>query len=171
MWRGWSIRIGPTSMTSGVGVPPTRRSATRIRASSSLAPYVRAWHTEEFAATFGGGAITNPGRYLVLLPPINGATATSGMDYFPEVPGKKWVSWDTQLTFDYMPSQFFTLRGEFTYRHASVPYFSGPGGITPPGGNPGNPGSLVKDMNGNVIWRPDLVQDEPRFTLALMVKL
>ncbi len=133
--------------------------------------YLRAWHGEQFAATVGGGAITNPGRYLVLLPPINGATAISGTPYFTENPGDPWTSWDTQLTFDYMPSQFFTLRAEFTYRHASVPYFSGPGGITPPGGNQGAPGSQITDAMGNVTWRPDLVQNEPRFTLALLVKL
>jgi hypothetical protein len=71
----------------------------------------------------------------------------------------------------YMPKQFVTFRAEFTYRHASVPYFSGPGGITPPGGNQGAPGSQITDAAGNVTWRPDLVQDEPRFTLALLVKL
>jgi hypothetical protein len=127
--------------------------------------YVRAWHGEKFAATFGGGAITNPGRYLVLLPPINGATATSGTQYFPEGPGQPWTSWDTQVSFDYMPSQFFTLRAEFTYRHASVPYFAGAGGVTPPGGNQNAPGSMVDG------WAPDLVQNEPRMTLALLVKL
>jgi hypothetical protein len=52
-----------------------------------------------------------------------------------------------------------------------VPYFSGPGGVTPPGGNQGAPGSQLTDTAGNVTWRPDLVQDEPRFTLALMLKL
>ena len=133
--------------------------------------YVRAWHGEQFAATFGGGAITNPGRYLVLLPPINGATAASGTPYFTENPGDPWTSWDTQLTFDYMPSQFVTLRAEFTYRRASVPYFSGAGGITPPGGNVGAPGSQVSDAMGTATWHPDLARDEPRLTLALMVKL
>jgi len=134
--------------------------------------YLRAWHGEEFAATIGGGAIKNPGRYLVLLPPINGATAASGTSYFTENPGDPWTSWDTQLTFDYMPSQFFTLRAEFGYRHASVPYFSGPGGVTPPGGNQGAPGSVPLDMMNNPTgWKPDLVQAEPRFTLALLVKL
>ncbi|TMQ08430.1 MAG: porin [Deltaproteobacteria bacterium] len=133
--------------------------------------YLRGWFGEQFAATVGGGAIKNPGRYLVLLPPINGATAFSGTPYFTENPGDPWTSWDTQLTFDYMPSQFFTLRAEFTYRHASVPYFSGPEGITPPGGNQNAPGSMVTDAMGNVTWRPDLVQNEPRFTLALEVKL
>ena len=64
-----------------------------------------------------------------------------------------------------------TLRAEFTFRHASVLYFSGPGGITPPGGNQGAPGSQATDMMGNITWHPDLVRDEPRFTLALLVKL
>jgi len=133
--------------------------------------YLRAWHGEQYAATIGGGAIKNPGRYLVLLPPINGATALSGTPYFSESPGDPWTSWDTQLTFDYMPSQFITFRAELTYRHASVPYFSGPGGITPPGGNQGAPGSQLTDAMGNVTWRPDLVQDEPRLSFALLVKL
>jgi len=127
--------------------------------------YVRAWHGEKYAATFGGGAINNPGRYLVLLPPINGATAFSGTPYFTENPGDPFTAWDTQLTFDYMPSQYVTFRAELVYRHASVPYFSGHGGITPPGGNQGSPGSNVDG------WAPDLAQDEPRFTLALLVKM
>jgi hypothetical protein len=133
--------------------------------------YVRAWYGEHFASTFGGGAITNPGRYLVLMPPINGATAASGTPYFTENPGDDFKAWDTQLTFDYMPSQFVTFRAEFTYRRANMPYFAGPGGVTPPGGNQGAPGSKVVDAAGNATWSPDLVKDEPRFTLALLVKL
>ena len=128
--------------------------------------YARAWFAHDrYALTFGGGAIDNPGRYLVLLPPINGATAASGTPYFTENPGDRFVAWDSQLTFDVMPSQYITFRAEVTYRHASVPYFSGPGGITPPGGNTGAPGSAVDG------WRPDLVRSEPRVTLAMMVKL
>jgi hypothetical protein len=127
--------------------------------------YVRAWHGEHFAMTFGGGAIDNPGRYLVLLPPINGATAASGTPYFTQNPGDPFEAWDTQLTFDYMPSQFVTLRAELVYRHANVPYFSGPGGITPPGGNQGSAGSAVTG------WSPDLVQSEPRMSVSLLVKM
>jgi hypothetical protein len=133
--------------------------------------YVRAWHGEKYAMTFGGGAIDNPGRYLVLLPPINGATAASGTPYFTENPGDEFKAWDTQLTFDYMPSQYITFRAEFVYRYANVPYFSGPGGITPPGGNQGAPGSQVTDAAGNVTWNPDLVKSEPRFSLSLLVKM
>lgn len=133
--------------------------------------YARAWFGEQFAATVGGGAITNPGRYLVLVPPINGATATSGAaPAYTANPGDPFKAWDTQLTFDYMPSQYITFRGELTYRHASVPYFVGPDGVTPPGGNQGAPGSAVMNPDGTP-WAPDLVRSEPRFTLALLVKL
>ena len=166
---------------SGGEVTCTGSASRPAQYFAGFMAYVRAWHGEHFAMSYGGGAITNPGRYLVLLPPINGATAASGTPYFTENPGDQFQAWDTQVTFDWMPSQFFTLRFEFVYRHASVPYFSGPGGITPPGslsgGGPGTfanigaPGSQVTDSAGNVLWKPDLVQDEPRFTVALLVKL
>ena len=40
--------------------------------------YNRVWfHRDLYAMTLGGGRINNPGRYLDLLPPINGATASS----------------------------------------------------------------------------------------------
>ena len=45
--------------------------------------YNRLWFDKDrFGLTVGGGAINNPGRYLVLMPPINGATAFSGTPYF-----------------------------------------------------------------------------------------
>ncbi len=128
--------------------------------------YNRFWFKgDRHAVTVGGGAITNPGRYLVLVPPINGATATSGAPtYFTANPGDPFHAWDYTVTYDYMPSQYITMRGEFNRRGASVPYFSGPGGVTPPGGNQGAPGS---DVAG---WAPDLRKTESRINLALMVK-
>jgi hypothetical protein len=128
--------------------------------------YNRLWlHKDLFGVTIGGGAITNPGRYLVLLPPINGATAITGTPYFTANPGDKFKAWDASLTFDYMPSQFITFRWEYNHRAANVPYFSGSGGITPPGGNIGSAGTLVPG------WIPDLRKRENRFTLAVLVKL
>jgi hypothetical protein len=127
--------------------------------------YNRLWfHRDLFGLTVGGGAITNPGRYLVLLPPINGATAFSGTPYFTGNPGDPYKAWDTSVTFDYMPVQFVTFRAEFNHRAANVPYFSGSGGVTPPGGNTGPPGSLVPG------WSPDLRKTEDRFNIALLVK-
>ncbi|MFI5297115.1 MAG: porin, partial [Polyangiales bacterium] len=100
-----------------------------------------------------------------LMPPINGATAYSGSPYFTENPGDPYTAWDAQVTADWMPSQYFTFRVEYTHRHASVPYFSGTGGVTPPGGNQGAPGSAVDG------WSPDLVKDEDRMTAAFLVKM
>jgi hypothetical protein len=128
--------------------------------------YNRLWFNNDlFALTFGGGAINNPGRYLVLIPPINGATAFSGTPYFTASPGDPYKAWDTQVTFDFMPGQFVTFRSEFNRRHANVPYFSGEGGVTPPGGNTGAPGSFVPGFT------PDLRNSENRVTFALLIKL
>jgi hypothetical protein len=100
--------------------------------------YDRYWfYKDMFAVTLGGGQINNPGRYLVLLPPINGETATTAAanaPYFTGNPGDPFKAWDSSLTFDYMPKQYITFRAEADYRHASVPYWSGPGGVTPPPG-------------------------------------
>lgn len=128
--------------------------------------YTRWWFLDElFAVTVGGGGITNPGRYLVLLPPINGTTAFSGSPYFSAAPGDQFKAWDTQVTFDIVPQEHITFRFEYNHREASVPYFTGHGGVTPPGGNQGAPGSAVDG------WAPDLDKAENRLTLALLVKI
>jgi|HubBroStandDraft_4_1064222.scaffolds.fasta_scaffold02336_3 hypothetical protein len=98
--------------------------------------YNRVWlDKDKYGITVGGGQIDNPGRYLVLLPPINGATAVTGTAYFPEDPGQPFHGEDGTLTYDYMPSQYVTFRTEYGYRHSDVPYWAGRGGSTPPGGN------------------------------------
>jgi hypothetical protein len=101
----------------------------------------------------------------VLLPPINGATAFSGTPYFTENPGDQFKAWDTSITLDYMPDQYSTFRLEVNHREANVPYFAGPGGMTPPGGNTGPLGSVVPGFT------PDLRKNETRLNLALLVKL
>ena len=61
--------------------------------------YNRLWfHKDRYGFTLGGGKINNPGRYLVLLPPINGATAASGTPYFTENPGDPYKAWDVSGT-------------------------------------------------------------------------
>lgn len=127
--------------------------------------YNRWWFKKDrYGFTVGGGKINNPGRYLVLLPPINGATATTGTPYFTENPGDPFKAWDISATYDYMPTQYITFRWEFNHRHANVPYWSGPGGVTPTGGNQGTPGSIVPG------WSPDLRHTEDRGTMAILVK-
>jgi hypothetical protein len=135
--------------------------------------YNRMWfNNEKYGPTIGGGRINNPGRYLVLLPPINGATAASGTPYFTQNPGDPFKAWDMSGTFDWMPSQYITFRTEFDHRAASVPYFTGSGGITPTNcpTSPlvsnicGSPGSFVPGFT------PDLRKIENRIDLSILVK-
>jgi hypothetical protein len=146
------------------------------------------WHKDLFAMTLGGGAINNPGRYLALVLPVNGADAISGTPYFPAYPGAPFKAWDSTATFDFMPSQFTTFRLEFGYRHSSVPYWSGRGGITPPGGNNGAPADYVCSSGASSgqtdltaaqaacggpgsVWFPDLRRGQALLMLSVMVKL
>jgi Putative beta-barrel porin-2, OmpL-like. bbp2 len=154
--------------------------------------YNRFWfHRDLFGLTVGGGQINNPGRYLVLLPPINGMTAitaSTNSPYFPENPGDPFKAWDSSITFDYMPKQYITFRWEYDYRHANVPYWTGRGGITPPGGNNNFPQYYVcangsssmqtalpaaeTACGGGIssVWFPDLRKDESFIDMAIMVK-
>jgi hypothetical protein len=150
--------------------------------------YDRMWfHKDLFALTLGGGAMNNPGRYLTLLPPIDGAWAASGTPYFTENPGQKAHMWDSTVNLQYMPRQYLTWWGEVGYRHADVPYFAGRGGVTPPGGNNGFPQNYTcmtgatagtADLTaaqvacGNLggVWFPDLRRSEAKLSFGVMVK-
>jgi hypothetical protein len=161
--------------------------------------YNRLWFNKDlYAITVGGGKMDNPGRYLTLLPPINGADAVSGSPYFTGNPGDPFKAWDASITFDWMPKQYITFRTEYGYRHANVPYWSGRGGITPPGGNTGSPSVFAGGNSGSpgqVVpgttfvpgpflsatpgltcvagatgWCPDLRKDEPSMRFAVLVK-
>jgi hypothetical protein len=143
--------------------------------------YNRVWFDHDlFAVTLGGGFMNNPGRYLVLLPPINGATAATGTPYFTENPGQKIYQWDAQLNFQYMPKNWLTWWTEVTYRHSDVPYWSGPGGVTPPLGNTGTPASFVCNSGSIIaadncasaggVWFPDLQTREVIWGAGVMVK-
>ena len=155
--------------------------------------YNRFWFKKDiYAVTVGGGAMDNPGRYLTLLPPINGADAISGTPYFTQNPGDPFKAWDTSLTFDWMPREYITFRTEYGYRHANVPYWSGRGGIT--NGVNGSP-STIPGLNATAIvpgtlfapgpflsptpgftcvaasgFCPDLRNDEASVRFAVMVK-
>ena len=163
--------------------------------------YNRYWFKRDlYAVTLGGGQMNNPGRYLTLLPPINGATAITGSPYYTESAGDRAQMHDGTITFDYMPSQFITFRLEEGYRYSDTPYWTGRGGITPPGGNTGQPaqyacagggasgfgygtvglynaelacgaGSAAGTPAGlNSIWWPDLRTNQTVTTIAIMVR-
>jgi hypothetical protein len=170
------VKMAFSLLVTWVANPAAASIAPRIRRTLLAASSITSRASSASCCTTGGGSIgtathsrwaaaeiNNPGRYLVLLPPINGATATTGT-YFTENPGDQFKAWDISGTYDYMPSQYITFRWEFNHRHANVPYWSGPGGVTPPGGNNGVPGTTIPG------WSPDLRKTEDRATMGILVK-
>jgi len=154
--------------------------------------YDRMWfHKDLWALTLGGGEMSNWGRYLTLLPPINGADAVTGSPYFTQLPGQRAHMWDSTVTLQYMPKQYITWWAEFGYRHSDVPYFAGRGGVTPPGyqlgGTNGSPGQFAcmsgaasgaSDLptatancaSAGGVWFPDLRRSEAKASIGVMVK-
>jgi TolA-binding protein len=187
-----------STYTGGVNCHNSRNGKPKQEFAGWMA-YTRFWFKKDlYAVTLGGGQMNNPGRYLTLLPPINAATAVTGTPYFTENAGDRAQMHDGTITFDYMPSQFITFRLEEGYRYSDVPYWTGRGGITPPGGDNGAPtqyacangapsgygyGSLTLaeaacigagNNNGgaglSAIWWPDLRTNQTATTAAIMVR-
>jgi len=192
--KGQSPEMGSSSTYSGGVNCMNSKNGRPKQAFVGWMMYDRMWFKKDlYAITLGGGQMNNPGRYLTLLPPINGATATTGTPYFTENGGDRAQMHDGTITFDYMPSQFITFRLEEGYRYSDVPYWTGRGGITPPGGNNGSPshyqcaaggdsgygyGSLTQaetfcggvGAGTNAIWWPDLRTNQTVTTAAIMVR-
>jgi TolA-binding protein len=196
--KGNSPEMGSSSTyTGGVNCHNSRDGKPKQMFAGWMM-YNRYWFKKDlYAITLGGGQMNNPGRYLTLLPPIDGATAITGTPYFTENAGDRAQMHDGTITFDYMPSQFITFRLESGYRFSDIPYWTGRGGITPPGGNNGSPaqyacaggapsgygyGSLAlaeaacyasgngTGADSSAIWWPDLRTNQTVSTFAIMVR-
>ena len=138
----------------------------------SIMFYNRIWFCKnKIAWTWGGGYMTNPGRYLVLyptgqaspLPNPNNPTQTEGAFPFSANAGDKFEGWDASTNFDWMPNQSITFRIEYVHRESSVPYFAGQGGVT------SQTGFSTTPLGPN--WRPDLVKSENRIIVAILFRL
>ena len=139
---------------------------------ASVMLYNRVWFAQnKMAWTVGGGYMKNPGRYLVLYPtgqasplpnPYN-PTQTAGAFPFSANPGDQFEGWDYSTNIDIMPSQFITFRIEYVHRGATVPYFAGHGGVT------SQTGLVTTPLDPS--WRPDLVKNEDKIILAMLLRL
>jgi hypothetical protein len=94
--------------------------------------------------------------------------------------------WDASAGIQWMPKPFITWWLEAVYRHSDVPYWSGRGGITPPGGNTGAPSQYVCGAGGSAgtndlatayancgaagVWFPDLRRGQATLSAGVMVK-
>lgn len=134
--------------------------------------YNRTWFAKnKFAWTFGGGYMSNPGRYLVLaptgqaspLPNPNNPTTTAGNFPFSANPGDTFEGFDFSSNIDWLPNEHVCFRIEYVQRHSSVPYFAGHGGVTSPNGY------TTTTLTQN--WKPDLVKSEQRIIFAVLFRL
>jgi Putative beta-barrel porin-2, OmpL-like. bbp2 len=139
---------------------------------ASVMFYHRLWFAKnKLAWTIGGGAMTNPGRYLVLyptgeaspLPDPNNPSQTEGLYPFSASPGDKFTGWDASTNISWMPNQSIEFRLEYVHRSASVPYFAGPGGVTSPSG--------YSWTTLPATWRPDLVKSEDRIIFCVLFRI
>ncbi len=136
--------------------------------------YNRMWFFHDHLGwTVGGGMMHNPGRYLVLAPtgqasPIPQPLSIQGLQYvsatvpFDTNIGTQFDAYDYETGFQYMPTEQTTYGVEVNYRHASVPYFAGHGGVTSPDGY-----ITTTVPNG---WRPDLVNGDLRLIADVLVR-
>lgn len=165
---------GDIGFEKGGGVNGFHSSASNGPAQyfASVMFYNRIWlNKNKFAITMGGGVMNNPGRYLVLAPtgqasPLPSAlspTTTEGTTPFSMSAGAPFKGYDLSCNVEWIPQSQIAVRLEFVHRHASVPYFAGPGGVTSPSGYKTTP--ITAD------WTPDLVQTENRIILALLFRL
>jgi hypothetical protein len=78
------------------------------------------------------------------------------------MPGKPFLGGGVTVTQDFLPSPWLLMRLEYVHREANVPYFSGPGGITGPGGVPAaDPATFT----------PDLRNRDDRITVGATLRL
>lgn len=161
---GSRVPRGAFSLTADIGfesgegvVPFGGDSARPAQHFISAMFYHRLWLGKKgkIGWTAGGGYISNPGRYLALLP--------AGNAVLTQNPGDPFEGWDASSTLQFMPNDHITWGIEFVTRHSSVPYFSGHGGLTSPNGYNaplGNPAG----------FNADLVKDENRIILSMICR-
>jgi len=127
--------------------------------------YNRWWfHHDRYGLTIGGGKINKPWALSGVAAPINGATATSGTPYSLRIPAIRTRPGTSQEPTTTCPASTLPSAGSTTTDTPMCRIFSGPGGVTPPGGNNGNPGALIAN------WQPDLRTLRTGPTMAILVK-
>jgi hypothetical protein len=138
--------------------------------------YDRTWFDHDhWAFTFGGGFMDNPGRYLALIPSIDGDSAQNYSNdpaanaAFTESPGLPWTCWDYDFGFQYMPTEYLTFDLEYTHRFSTINYFNGPGGETSSDGWQAGAGTGSQQVSGG--YTPNLVQFEDVIVGSIMVHI
>jgi len=106
------------------------------------------WGKDKYAVTLGGGKMNNPGRYLTLLPPINGADAISGS---PLLHRQSWGQGAHVGCHDYFPLDAQTVHHVVAgswIPASDCAVLVGPRRDYAPGGNTGAPSQSAASREG-----------------------
>ena len=139
----------------------------------------------KFAFSAGGGFVNNPGQYLLLVPPINGATAVNygqqvaaydngpaGPNVIPNLaPGSSFIASDFEIAFAYRPSPYLVYNLEYEHNNSNTPYFAGAGGVTSTDGWQPQAGTGGIGGTGTPGWTPNLVQSENRIVVDMEIEM
>jgi hypothetical protein len=112
--------------------------------------------TEKWKASARGDFLYDESQAISPKFPVGAAYPWSGAGAFVGVGGSG--------TLDYWPSPWLLTRLEYSHRWANQPLFSGPGGITGPGGVLPTPGTLTS-------FTPDLRRTDDRILLNATLRL
>ena len=144
---GWERRTTPAWFPSGPIV------------GASLAHRIE-W-TQHWATTVRGDVFYDATQSLIPKLPVGSPyhLPTEGHDGIPPQP---FFAGGLTVTQDFLPSPWIIARLEYAHREANVPYFSGPGGITGPGG------VAAKDP---ATFTPDLRKHDDRILFNVTLRL
>lgn len=148
-----AIRSAALSLVADLGYERRGDAPSGLMAGGSLTNRFE-W-TAQWATTLRGDIFYDQTKALVLQFPL-------ASPY--KLPAGSFLGGGVAVTLDFLPSPWLLLRAEYAHRNASLPYFSGPAGITGPGGVLLPPASQDQ-------FSPDLRTDDDRLIANVTVRL
>ena len=153
--KGGAVKSLALALVGDVGFEHRSRAPSGLMAGGSVSARVEV--NERWAACLRGDLFYDQTQALVIQLPLGSPWQ------LPERGG--FVGGGVALTLDYSPSPWLLLRLEYAHRNANIPYFSGPGGITGPGGvAPADPAAAAS-------FTPDLRKSDDRLAANATLRL
>jgi hypothetical protein len=154
--RGGAVKSSALALVADVGWEHRSARPSGLMTGGSISDRVE--FNDQWAACLRGDLFYDQTQALVVQLPL-------GSPY--QLPGKgEFLGGGLAATLDFAPSPWLLLRLEYAHRLANMPYFSGPGGITGPGG--------VAEVAGDpaaAAFTPDLRKSDDRLVANATLRL
>ena len=154
--KGGAVKSSAIAVVADLGFEHRSVRSSGLMAGGSISDRVEL--TERWAACLRGDVFYDETQALVAQLPLGSAYALPDKGAF--------LAGGVAVTLDFAPSPWLLLRLEYAHRLANMPYFSGPGGITGPGGAapvPGDPAAAA--------FVPDLRTTDDRLVANATLRL